>query len=627
MNKAPYKPTVAAPFLAFALVWATATAAPPPSQPKPDCGEKKVTIEELNKIASSSDVKNMQDFLERIPAGTLQTFTFVTNSLSLHRGNETGAGKVSPLWPRVIRTSTDGKIALSFVCDPMNPTYGKVETLFFDDAGRQVKAVEWDFGPALKPNPPSDRVHQDPISCVSCHGGTQLQGKADLKYIWPEYFFWGDCVEDRGISMYGSSDDLMVLNAFRERIHSSRGKTPKGCDREKDRAAMAREVKNFARFREAQKDNACFNTLPWRRAEPGEKAGPESPQALYPYQANYTQAKLQDRPNLRLTSVFSQLRAKQMLAQFKRSPHRYNAIKYALLFENSCVKPGDRKRKAEEMGFPTPALSDGQSASQSVLATQPLLYGFSRSIGMQDRDWNLEFRSDDPTYNGGLGSIFGFLTGEILKDVAEENPAIAAASRGQELDHFTDPYHAYDCVNETARSVKPLGHQVFAPNADAPDKPQREFCDALAAQIAAAPAPSADGILAETCRDLPDDVTADAQALAAQAKAAVALANAASIARGRELVKSTSRGRCVSCHSVGAPGHRVPTDLRFVPDESAPAGEIAESLAILEARMKEGFRERLNSQLTVKKKMPPTANDLTQSEREDIENYIGSLAP
>ncbi|MBY0413583.1 MAG: hypothetical protein K2Q18_05435, partial [Bdellovibrionales bacterium] len=98
-----------------------------------DCSEIPTDMDELGIIATKS--KNMVDFLKNIPQGTLQGFTFVTNSLSLHRGkkDKDGEGQVSPMWPRVLRSSADGKLTVSFVCDPKNPTFGRVEIIHFDD--------------------------------------------------------------------------------------------------------------------------------------------------------------------------------------------------------------------------------------------------------------------------------------------------------------------------------------------------------------------------------------------------------------------------------------------------------------------------------------------------------------
>ena len=214
---------------------------------RPDCSETPIKIGDLTKLAGRST--DMVDFLRKIPEGTLQGFTLVTNSRSLHRGkaDKRGRGIVSPLWPRALRTSVDGKMTVSFVCDPKNPSYGKVEILYFDDVTNTFRGTEIDFGRPGRPVSSAHRVHSDPQSCVSCHGSARASGERPLKPVWPGYFNWNDCETNRGTSLYGGNDDNMGPDFFRAREGPPSEYT--NCTEEKDRAASMRQRADFQKFR------------------------------------------------------------------------------------------------------------------------------------------------------------------------------------------------------------------------------------------------------------------------------------------------------------------------------------------------------------------------------------------
>jgi hypothetical protein len=168
------------------------------------------------------------------------------------------------MWPRVLRSTIDGKVTVSFVCDEKNPTYGKVEIMYFNDQNKEFKTLELDFGhPKVKAVPLSDRVHHNPTSCISCHGGSKINNTVSLKPNWPEYFFWSDCNPERGIQMYGSSDDNMGPSSFRSR-RPANSKDTSGCGDTNDRSMVEKEKVNFQNFRIKQKDNPCFQSLPWK---------------------------------------------------------------------------------------------------------------------------------------------------------------------------------------------------------------------------------------------------------------------------------------------------------------------------------------------------------------------------
>ena len=151
-----------------------------PTFAQKDCpNDDKTKLKEIESLVTSTKNKTMEDFLRSISDDKLPVFTFVTNSLSLQRGRNIGVpetekngnGQVSPLWPRIIRSSVDGRITMSYVCDKNNPAYGKVEVLSVDPSTGKVSASEWNFNQTQ----PKQRIHNNPASCISCHAKSDGQ--------------------------------------------------------------------------------------------------------------------------------------------------------------------------------------------------------------------------------------------------------------------------------------------------------------------------------------------------------------------------------------------------------------------------------------------------------------------
>ena len=101
----------------------------------------------------------MVEFLERIPEGTLQNFTFVHHSKSAQRKF------VTETWPRVLRMDKHGKMVISFNCNPNSQNYNKVEVIRFDPQDAYLKHSSIDFNKPVKSNrlPSADRGKHFPI--------------------------------------------------------------------------------------------------------------------------------------------------------------------------------------------------------------------------------------------------------------------------------------------------------------------------------------------------------------------------------------------------------------------------------------------------------------------------------
>lgn len=106
---------------------------------RPDCGELPLNYDSIKKLAEREDITGQTDFINALPAGTLQDFTFAYKSESAQ-----GIG-VSKEFPGVVRSSSDGKLVVRYTCDETKPTYGKVEVLTFDDQTKKYKMAQFDF--------------------------------------------------------------------------------------------------------------------------------------------------------------------------------------------------------------------------------------------------------------------------------------------------------------------------------------------------------------------------------------------------------------------------------------------------------------------------------------------------
>ncbi len=176
---------------------------------RPDCSEKKGSVSLLEDLARKPEINDINSFLTSIPEGMFQTFTLVTNSRSAQRGE--GDEIVSEEWPRVLRTTADGKITFSYTCNPKSVTHNTVEVMYFDDKTKKTKTVSIN----LNSKDPQKRVHHDDKKCLACHGTVLPDGSTGAKYIWPEYFQWGGCDGKDTINLYGSNDDNMNASDFR----------------------------------------------------------------------------------------------------------------------------------------------------------------------------------------------------------------------------------------------------------------------------------------------------------------------------------------------------------------------------------------------------------------------------
>jgi hypothetical protein len=408
----------------------------------PDCSEIPLSTNDLIKIANSEKVVNIEDFLKNLPKGTLQGFTLVHNSLSAQQGRNSKTS-VRPEWPRVLRSSVDGKVTIAYTCDPNSETYNKIEVLHFDDTN-SLKAISIDLkkqsgiGENL-------RVHQNPQTCTGCHTNTSrspINGELSLKHIWPAYPQWADCDPTRSISVYGSNDDNMGIYYRRESVDP---KFPGDCTPERFEQAHKKELEDWKSFRDLQKDNPCYALLPW----------PESDQkipveySVYPYSyknpatnSKYDQGLL--RTNHRFTQRYAHLLAKRNAALIQAAPG-YDRVKYLITMEAlGCDLDRESARKL-----------------LNLQVTQGIFDAFSQKIGLKPEEWSLEFRTEGHGYNAALpgqsgdSNIHSYTQGELLMGLSAGDPEMELLTKDALAPGYSKAYgEKFKCLDQLGGEIK-----------------------------------------------------------------------------------------------------------------------------------------------------------------------------
>lgn len=329
-----------------------------PNGIRADCTELPFSEQEIIDAGESDQVKNINDFLQQIPEGTLETFTLVFDSRSAQ-----GVG-VSKQWPRVIRSSADGKLTMSYTCNPNSPSYGSVEVLAWDEKKKKFNMTHIDLKKAKKP-----RHEKNPKSCMNCHSKGVPN---DPKPIWDPYPEW------KGV--YGG---------FAERMSSS-------------------EQNSFKNFKKLQKDNPCYK-LPWPKTKDKSYSNyPNLPPDGWSKKGKYRAQNEKKEPiwnmdlraNLKMTDNYSHLLAKRLARRIEQSPE-YQKLKYLIMqdalgcdpsnigaaFKAKGVKPYDATAAKDDIS----SRFDPRSSRGS-----PRLYQVAMAIGIKPSEWTMAFGKDGP---------------------------------------------------------------------------------------------------------------------------------------------------------------------------------------------------------------------------------------
>lgn len=611
-----------------------------------DCSELPMSIDELKKIANDPKVKNIEDLLRAMPKGTMESFTFVTNSLSAQRG--TGDTMVSEMYPRVLRTTMDGKLTMSYTCDPKSETYNHVEVFYFDEEEEKFKTTSIKLNKAPGEGPFS-RIHQSPKSCVECHStGKPINGEVSLKPNWQGYFVWGDCDRRRGITVYGMNDDNMSEGAYRSSYRSL-------CSDSEDQKAHRDSVKDYKKFRELQKDNPCYSLLPWPKEE--KRNGSPWNVSMYPYATESQKRERTEtgfnqnyslRTNLRFTDVYSHWMAKRNYGLL-RNHHDYEKVKgYLALEAGGCLTSYDTKAIKDLLpgiNFERPSTDSRPNAMDP--RTAPLLYAFGERVGLQPADWTMEYReTKNPNYvsamvrqtgsGEGDAGIKEALQTEVLKEQGRDNAETGKLLQGRFSRGVTDLFGSdFSCIDDKLGGFlmpdSPGGYGGYSSG----PKGGAKLCAQLRAQndkhlkdIAARPELTLDELKVICKKEIDEALTPFVDTLAKIREELVGNDTPllrASIERGRNLVQH-GKGQCIKCHSATDDNvSRRPANFLFVPNEKLDAETQAQSAAILQNRMKEGFASEIEDQLMMG--MPPIDGvTLSNEEQRDIVNYMKSVA-
>ena len=600
-----------------------------------DCSELPVSIEGLDKIASGPGVTDIISFLKAIPKGTFQSFTFVTNSLSAQRGS--GDSMVTAKMPRVLRGSIDGKITFSYTCNPASETYNQIEVFYFDEQSEEFKTKRYQFkNPAGEG--PTKRVHTNPSSCVECHSASKFAGVPSLKPNWPEYFAWSDCDRTRGISFYGGNDDNMGAGIFRTRVATSKDKTQPTCEnRSIDEAAHNESIKDWHEFRNKAKVDECYALLPWAKTDDGTDDGWNY--SLYPYAVQSQEynprtnfQNYQIRTNTRFTDVYSRWMSRRIHRLMKNDVD-YDRMKYYLALEGANCAMSDAE--TAEMQRLVPALkverftpAEGEMNYMHP-GQYPIMWAYSKLIGMANADWQMEFKNTKaanyntamfggPTEYSRDSSITEVVQGEVLKKLASESQAIAAASSDAFIAGVEGMFgKSFACIDKIAAGIKR-------------NSKAGQICTVIREQMKTALA----GMTPSTRSSAPvtpvdpgnrlEGEVSPVDKIRLEMKDKDSSVLRASVEAGRKLVQGGS-ANCIACHSSTPENSEFrPPNLLFVPNESLSAESQAASVAILKNRVNQGFWEHV--ELNVNQGLMPLGGpELSAQERAQVLDYLKSL--
>ncbi len=593
---------------------------------KADCSAQEVSAQELEDIAKNAD--SAIDFLKKIPQDSFQNFTLVTNSKSAQRCE--GEGKVNPMWPRVLRSSADGKMTFSYTCNPESCAYNKVEVIYYDDNGKQLNTMSLDFNQKDK----SKKVHHNDQSCLNCHG-SDPSDPSSFKHIWPQYFQWAGCEGSDTINMYGSNDDSMNPEDFRD-PGSGGPEYRQSCDSEKIQAANKTEAENFKAFKEmhlgeGENNNPCYALLPWAKPT-GEEGGQYDPEkhANYPYFSKRNDIandgnedgfeNLYLRPNQRFTQTYARINAARIAGKIEKT-RNYERIKFFLGLEAAgCLEKSDEDKINElipSLNFKFRERNIGGNGTKPYQTT-PLLYDYALASGLSDADWTLEYQGKDPTYNaaiprtslrhqpgGGAGSdtsIAEVASAKIVESLALEYPQIANESEHAMTTGAADAFGPqWACLDKVGATVK-MGHQG----------PKRPLCTSIRAE------------LEEYLKTAINDPCGASEALTVSEKSEDLVDSAFSIERkfdensakrGKKLVQN----RCMKCHSAsGEEFYMAPDSFYFFSSDSDSPEAKDEALAKMKSSLK-NYEAALRSG-----RMPADGPRLTDQDIDDVLMYIDS---
>lgn len=334
----------------------------------PVCEEPSFSVEDFKDVVRNA--KSKEEAVCGFPPGVMTKFTLVYDSKSLQ------APGTNKTYPRVIRTTADGKFSFSYTCNPdenENPNLNKFEVIFQNPETKDNEFFSVDFKKA-----PGDRMHENSKSCLGCH--------QNRKHIWADYPNWE--------GTYGSDDDIL---------------DPKDP-----------ETQDYLAFREANKDNPCYKCLPWPTPKDDDEAAKDR-LSVYPYTKYGKHANYNYRPNSTMSFIYGTENARRILRKAKKNP-QWEKLRTITLMSSipGCVPnlmkdnlPEDDLNRAEELDF------KGEKEFFAVL----------KQMGIEDKDWSIRLNREGEevvtaNYNLNGGDVVQaphIIQAEMLKELAAED--------------------------------------------------------------------------------------------------------------------------------------------------------------------------------------------------------------
>ena len=309
----------------------------------PDCRESAFGMQDLERVLERSRPSDLRGLLGALPSNVLQKFTLLYESRSPQ--------VATAMRPRVVRFDTQAKLVLAYGCEDEGE--GGVEVLAWDDRDDRwsLHRIRFDGEGARAVG--SAHIEDDPVECLSCHGGS------DPRPNWASYPIW--------TGAYGSNDDRIgSLDASGSFVPDAEGAA-------------------FLRFRQSIVDDPCYSTLPW----------PDAAADHYPYSATPKLHNYHYRPNASLAVALSRLAARRLARRIADhpdfeawAPHlAAEALDCDVALPLALVPTIDHSGEYDpwsEMAFDARARTSGG----------PLLYRVAQAMGVRDSDWTLDFHRD-----------------------------------------------------------------------------------------------------------------------------------------------------------------------------------------------------------------------------------------
>ncbi len=262
-----------------------------PSYAKFDCNPLPETLNQADQLKSFIDqceIRSIDSLIPLLPSSYRENFALLYRSKA--ESEIKNPGTVSTLYPRSILFGGDGKLILSFTSHPEKPSYQELQILEFNEESNTTQFKTLHFT--------SNQVKYDPKpeSCKACHGEAQHP-------IWQQYPKWDGA--------YGGVDDI-----------------------------VSAEKKDFSQFIQNTKSLGAASRF---SAFDQDYLEHQFEQGFYANRHLHTTG-----VNFRLTSVLSNIIAKQIARKVEASPEFLSYRNLMIWFGYSCHNGILKPQKGDE---------------------------------------------------------------------------------------------------------------------------------------------------------------------------------------------------------------------------------------------------------------------------------------